>query len=55
MKRVYEGILLLAFLFTALYGMGNVDDGSAVFLSAFTMAAIAMLMNKAGMMDRTIW
>lgn len=54
MKRVYEGILLLALFLTAMYGLGNVDDGRQVLLSAFAMAVIAQLMYKAGMMDRTI-
>lgn len=54
MKRVYEGFLLLAFVLVGMYGMGNVDDGVQVFVSASAMVVLAKLMSMAGMMDRTI-
>lgn len=54
MKRVYEGFLLLAFVLVGMYGMGNVDDGVQVFVSATAMVVLAKLMSMAGMMDRAI-
>ena len=54
MKRVYEGFLLLAFVLVGMYGMGNVDDGVQVFVSATAMVVLAKLMSMAGMMDRII-
>lgn len=54
MKRVHEGFLLLAFVLVGMYGMGNVDDGVQVFVSATAMVVLAKLMSMAGMMDRII-
>lgn len=45
---------MLAFVLVGMYGMGNVDDGVQVFVSATAMVVLAKLMSMAGMMDRTI-
>lgn len=54
MKKIYEGVLFIAFLLVAMYGVGGANDGSSVFLSAFAMAVIGVLMHKAGMMDEVL-
>ena len=51
LKRVYEGILFVAFLAIAVMGVGNADEGSEVFLSASAMVAVSVLMWRAGMMS----
>lgn len=51
LKRVYEGILFVAFLAIAVMGVGNADEGSEVFLSTSAMAAVSVLMWRAGMMS----
>lgn len=51
LKKIYEGILLLAFFLVAMYGMGNADEGSEVFLSASAMVAVGVLMYRSGMMS----
>ena len=54
LKKIYEGILLLAFFLVAMYGMGNAESGSQIFVPTLAMVALAVLMYKAGMMDEVL-
>lgn len=55
MKKFYQGVLFFAMILVALYGLGEAESGGSVFNAFFGMGVIAVLMDKAGMMDRRIF
>lgn len=53
MKKMYQGILFVAFLAVAIFGVGGSEGGSFV-VAFFVLLAIVALMAKSGMMAKPI-
>ena len=55
MKKIYKGILFVAFMLVAIYGIGSTEPTEGVFFPIFLLLlAIVGLMFKAGMLDKPI-
>ena len=54
MKKIYNGLLFVAFLLVAIYWVGAVEAGGGLFTALLALAAIAALMAKAGMLAKPI-
>lgn len=53
MKKIYQGILFVAFMLVAIYGVGGCE-GSNMAVAFFALLAIAGLMAGAGMLAKPI-
>lgn len=53
MKKIWRGILLVAFMLVAIYGIGGSDGGRLV-VAVFGLAAIIALMVQAGMIEKPV-
>lgn len=55
MKKIYKGILFVAFMLVAICGVGGTEPTEVAFFPMFlVLVAIVALMYKAGMMDEII-
>ena len=54
MKKIYNGVLFVAFMLFAIYGVGNAEAGGGFFIALLGLIAIMVLMVKAGMIERPI-
>lgn len=55
MKKIYKGILFVAFLLVAIYGIGGTEPTEVAFFPMFlVLVAIVALMYKAGMIEKPI-
>lgn len=54
MRKIYNGILFVAFLLFAIYGVGNAEAGGNWFIAMLGLIAIMALMVKAGMLAKPI-
>lgn len=54
MKKIWRGILLVAFMLVAIYGCGTAEGGGNLVVAFFVLVAIAGLMAKAGMIEKPV-
>ena len=54
MKKIYNGVLFVAFMLFAIYGVGNAEAGGGFFIALLGLIAIMALMVKAGMLDKPV-
>lgn len=54
MKKIYRGVLLVAFMLVAIYGIGTAEAGGSFFIAIMGVLAIAALMAKAGMVAKPL-
>lgn len=52
--KVYRGILFVAFMLFAIYGVGNAEAGGNLVVALFALFAIVGLMAGAGMIEKPI-
>lgn len=50
MKKIYQGVLFVAMMLVAIYGIGNAEGGS-FFIAMCIEAVIIALMVKSGMIE----
>lgn len=53
MKKIYQGILFVAFMLAAIYWLGNAEGGG-FFLALLGVCAIMTLMAKSGMLAKPV-
>lgn len=53
MKKIYQGILFVAFMLAAIYWLGNAEGGN-FFIALLAVCAIGVLMAKSGMLAKPI-
>ena len=54
MKKIYRGVLLVAFMLVAIFWCGTAEVGSGFFPAMLALAAIVALMAKAGMIAKPL-
>lgn len=53
MKKIYRGILFVAFMLVAIYGCGGTEGGNLA-VAFFVLVAVAGLMAAAGMIEKPV-
>lgn len=53
MKKIYQGVLFVAFMLIAIYGFGG-SEGANLIVAFSALMAVAVLMAKSGMLAKPV-